>query len=283
MKRSHQLGSRNAIQEFLGTVLLVITALIVLFPLYWMLVTSLKLESEIFQVPPSVIPTTLTFENFMYTFSETQIPVYFLNSVFYALATLLLALLCASFAAYSLSRFKFRGKVAYMLIILFTQLMPLTTLIVPLYISLGNMGMLNSRVSMIIVYAAIQIPIATWLLLSYFNSIPRALDEAATIDGCNSFMVLHRIILPLAKPGLMAVGLSVIISVWQELMLATTFISVDSTRPLMAGVSAAITKSGIRWGQMTATGVIACVPIILIYIFLQRYLVEGLTGGSVKG
>ncbi|MDR2901062.1 MAG: carbohydrate ABC transporter permease [Treponema sp.] len=283
MKRNHHLGQRGFVQNIFGIVLLISTALVVLFPLYWMLVTALKEESEIFQIPPSVLPKALTFENFMYTFSETQIPVYFLNSVFYAVCTLILALLCASFAAYSLSRFKFRGKVAYMIIILFTQLMPLTTLIVPLYISLGNLGMLNSRVSMIIVYSAIQIPIATWLLLGYFNSIPRAIDEAATIDGCNSFMVLHKMILPLAKPGLMAVGLSVLISVWQELMLATTFINIDSTRPLMAGVSAAITKSGIRWGQMTATGVIACVPIILIYIFLQRYLVEGLTGGSVKG
>jgi ABC-type glycerol-3-phosphate transport system permease component len=248
-----------------------------------MLVTSLKAEGEIFEIPPSIIPRMLTFENFSFTFNETQIPLYFVNSVIYAICTLLLALLCASLAAYSLSRFKFKGKVAYMLIILFTQLMPLTTLIVPLYISLGNLGMLNSRASLIFVYGAVQIPIATWLLLGYFNSIPRAIDEAATIDGCNSFMVFQKMILPLAKPGLMAVGLSVIISVWQELMLATTFINADNTRPLMAGVSAAITKSGVRWGQMTATGVIACIPIIIIYIFLQRYLVEGLTGGSVKG
>ncbi|MDR2901099.1 MAG: carbohydrate ABC transporter permease [Treponema sp.] len=283
MKNTHHLGKRSLIQIILSTVLIIATALIVLFPLYWMLVTSLKMESEIFKIPPSLIPNEMTMENFLYTFNETKIPVYFLNSVIYAVCTLLLALLCASFAAYSLSRFKFRGKVAYLLIILFTQLMPLTTLIVPLYVSLGNMGMLNNRMSLVLVYAAVQIPIATWLLLGYFNSIPRAIDEAATIDGCNSFMVLHKMILPLSKPGLMAVGLSVIISVWQELMLATTFINMDNTRPLMAGVSAAITKSGIRWGQMTATGVIACIPIILIYIFMQRYLVQGLTGGAVKG
>jgi ABC-type glycerol-3-phosphate transport system permease component len=283
MKKNYWFVRRGLIKNSFAYILLIATALIVLFPLYWMLVTSLKMESEIFEIPPSILPRAMTFENFFYTFNETQIPVYFINSVIYAICTLLLALLCASFAAYSLSRFKFKGKIAYMLIILFTQLMPLTTLIVPLYVSLGNMGMLNNRMSLVLVYGAVQIPIATWLLLGYFNSIPRAIDEAATIDGCNSFMVLHRMILPLAKPGLMAVGLSVIISVWQELMLATTFINVDNTRPLMAGVSAAITKSGIRWGQMTATGVIACIPIILMYIFLQRYLVEGLTGGSVKG
>jgi ABC-type glycerol-3-phosphate transport system permease component len=248
-----------------------------------MSVTSLKPEGEIFQIPPSIVPQTLTLENYDFTFTETQIPVYFLNSVLYAGATLLIALICASLAAYSLSRFKFRGKVAYLGIVLLTQLMPLTTLIVPLYISLGNMGMLNNRAALILVYAAIQIPIATWLLLGYFNSIPKDIDEAASIDGCTNFMILRKMMLPLAKPGLMAVGLSVIISVWQELMLATTFTNQDANRPLMAGVSSAITKSGVVWGQMTATGVIACVPIIIIYIFLQRYLVQGLTGGAVKG
>lgn len=117
----------------------------------------------------------------------------------------------------------------------------------------------------------------------YFNSIPSEIDEAARIDGCSNLKILLRIVLPLAKPGLMAVSISVVISVWQELMLAITFVNVDRLRPLMAGVSASITRGGIKWGQMTATGVIACVPIILIYIFLQRCLVEWLTGGAVKG
>jgi ABC-type glycerol-3-phosphate transport system permease component len=161
--------------------------------------------------------------------------------------------------------------------------MPLTTLIVPLYISFGNLHLLNNRLALITIYSAIQIPIAIWLLLGYFNSIPREIDEAARIDGCSSVMILFRIILPLSKPGLMAVGLAAAISIWQELMLAMTFNNMDESRPLMAGVSAAITRSGIRWGQMNATGIIVCIPVIIIYIFCQRYLVKGLTGGAVKG
>jgi ABC-type glycerol-3-phosphate transport system permease component len=257
--------------------------LIVLFPLYWMAVTSLKKETEIFRIPPSVIPDHITPENYEFALTQTQVPRFFVNSVKNVIGTLAISLFCASLAAYSISRFKFRGKAAYLGVILLTQLMPITTLIVPLYISLGNMRLLNNSAALIVVYSAIQIPIATWLLLGYFNTIPREIDEAARIDGCGNLMILFRMILPLSKPGLIAVGLSSAISVWQELILAMTFNNRDATRPLMAGVSASITRAGIRWGQMTATGVIACVPIVVIYIFCQRYLVKGLTAGAVKG
>lgn len=256
---------------------------IIVFPLYWMLVTSLKDESEIFRLPPSYIPNLITNVNYVFAWTQTKIPIYFLNSVGYAFGTLLVVLFCASLSSYSMSRFKFKGKAAYLITVLLTQLMPMTTLIVPLYVSFGKMGLFNNRFALIAVYSAIQIPIGTWLLLGYFNSIPLEIDEAARIDGCTNFRILWKIVLPLAKPGLMAVGLSVVISIWQELMLAMTFTSIDANRPLMAGVSASITKAGIKWGQMNATGIIACVPIIIIYIFLQRYLVEGLTGGAVKG
>ena len=283
LKNPSSLTKKSSGAKIATVMVILLSTLIVLFPLYWMGITSLKKESEIFQIPPTVVPDVITTENYQYAWTQTQIPTYFLNSIFYAAATLLVVLVCSSLASYSMSRFKFRGKAAYLLIVLLTQLMPLTTLIVPLYVTFGTLNLMNSRMALVIVYSAIQIPIATWLLLGYFNSIPLEIDEAARIDGCTNLKILARIVLPLAKPGLMAVSLSVVISIWQELMLAITFINLDALRPLMAGVSGAITKSGIKWGQMTATGIIACVPIILIYVFLQRYLVEGLTGGAVKG
>lgn len=263
--------------------LIVVVSFVILFPMYWMLATSMKDESEVFRLPPTLIPDAITSGNYIFAWTQTSIPVYFLNSVIYVVGTLVVVLVCTSLATFSLSRFKFRGKTAFLLIVLLTQLMPITTLIIPLYISLGKMGMMNNRAALIVIYSAIQIPIATWLLLGYFNSIPREIDEAARIDGCSSLGVLTRILLPLAKPGLMAVSLTVAIFVWQDLILAMTFTSVDAMRPLMAGVSNSIQRAGIKWGQMTATGVIACIPIMVIYVFLQRYLVEGLTGGAVKG
>ena len=267
----------------MGVLLIILCTLVVLFPFYWMIVTSFKGESEIFRTPPTYIPEVFTTENYLYALTKTKIPVFFLNSVFYAVGTLVVVLVCASLAAYSISRFRFNGKKAYLVVVLLSQLMPLTTLIVPLYVSFGQMHLLNNRFALIAVYAAIQIPIALWLLIGYFGSIPREIDEAARIDGCTNLKTLFRIVIPLAKPGLMAVSLSVVISIWQELMLAMTFTSTDSMRPLMAGVSAAITKSGVKWGQINATGMIACVPVVIIFIFCQRYLIQGLTGGAVKG
>jgi ABC-type glycerol-3-phosphate transport system permease component len=274
---------RKPAAAVLGTLLIIVTSFVVLFPLYWMAVTALKKEGEIFAMPPSIFPIRISFENFLYTFTQTQVPRYFLNSIINVMGTLAIALIFSSMAAYSISRFKFRFKTIYIGVILLTQLMPLTTLIVPLYVSLGSLRLLNNRFALIIVYCAIFIPVETWLLLGYFNTIPREIDEAARIDGCNNLMILFRMILPLSKPGLMAVGLTTAISVWQELVLSMTFNNTDATRPLMAGVSVAITRSGIRWGQMTATGIIVCVPVIIMYIFCQRYLVKGLTSGTVKG
>ena len=267
----------------LKIIFIAVCTVVVLFPLYWMVVTSLKAESEIFKVPPTFFPADLTWENYEYAWTKTKIPIFFINSILYAAGTLLVVLICASLAAYSMSRFKFRGKAPYLVVVLLTQLMPMTTLIVPLYVSLGQMNLLNNRLSLIAVYSAIQIPIALWLMLGYFNGIPIEIDEAARIDGCTNLGILFKIVIPLAKPGLMAVSLSVVISVWQELMLAMTFTNVDTLRPLMAGVSASIGKAGIKWGQINATGMIACVPIVIIYIFCQKYLIKGLTGGAVKG
>jgi len=267
----------------LVVLVVIITTVLILFPLYWMLSTSLKFESEVFRLPPTLFPDELTTENFVFAWTETSMPTYFMNSSIYVLGTLLVALFCASLASYSISRFKFKGKAVFLLLVLLTQLMPITTLIVPLFINLGNLGLMNSRPSMIVIYAAIQIPIAIWLLLGYFNSIPRDIDEAARIDGCSNIGILYKIILPLSKPGFMAVGLTITIFVWQDLILAMTFTSIDNLRPVMAGVSASIQRAGIKWGQMTATGVLACIPIMVLYVFLQRNLVAGLTGGAVKG
>jgi ABC-type sugar transport system, permease component len=275
---------RNSLPAHVGSILLIaLSTIFIVFPFYWLVVTSFKQDPEIFQKPPTFIPAVFTLENFNYALTQTKVPIYFLNSMIYSISTLIIVLACASLAAYSISRFHFKGKGPYLLLVLLSQLMPLTTLVVPLYIVFGRMNLLNNRPAIIAVYCAIQIPIALWLLIGYFNSIPKEIDEAATIDGCSDFMILFKMILPLSKPGIMAVGLSVVISVWQELMLSMTFTNVDDLRPLMAGVSSAITKSGIEWGQMSATGIIASIPLVVAFIFCQKYLVKGLTGGAVKG
>lgn len=262
--------------------LCVLIGFVILVPLYWMIATSFKPETAVYSMPLELYPKNPTLENYQYALTQTKIPLYFLNSVIYVIATVVVVVMISSLAAFSLSRFKHRGKRAFLWGVLVTQYMPLTTLIVPLYIMFSKFNLMNNRLAMIAIYAAIQIPIAIWLLIGYFNGISRSLDEAARIDGCTTLQAFFKVILPLAKPGLMAVSISCAISIWQELLLATTFTTSDKLRPLMVGVSASVGKAGVKWSQLTAVGVIACVPILIIYGFCQKYLVRGLTNGAVK-
>ncbi|HBU11280.1 MAG TPA: carbohydrate ABC transporter permease [Clostridiales bacterium] len=278
-----ELSKKPTPKKILSIALCVVITLVILVPLYWLIVTSFKTEEDVYAMPLQFIPENPTLENYEYAFSQTEIPTYFFNSLIYVGATVVIVLFVASLAAYSISRYRHRGKKGFLFTVLLTQYMPVTTLIVPLYIAFSFMSLLNNRVAIILTYCALQVPIAIWLLIGYFNSIPRALDEAATLDGCTTFQAFFKIVLPLAKPGLIAVAISVAIAIWQELILATTFTSTDEFRPLMVGVSAAVTKSGIKWGQLAATGVISCVPILVIYGLCQKYLVKGMTSGAVKG
>ncbi|BBI31305.1 sugar ABC transporter permease [Cohnella abietis] len=258
-------------------------AIIILFPLYWLLVTSLKNNAEIFATPPTLFSKQFSWDHYSSVFRTSAIPTYFYNSIVIAVVTIAVVLSVASLAAYSMTRYKFKGKLTYFTIILFAQVMPLTTLIVPLYIMWGKFQMLNSYTSIILSYCAILLPMAIWLLTGYFKGVPKDIDEAATIDGCSSLGILFRMVLPLARSGLVAVGLTVCITVWQEIMISMTFVSSDAMRTLPAGINTFITRSGIQWGPLNASGIVTTLPVLLIFIVFQKALVKGLTAGATKG
>jgi len=260
-----------------------VIAVVILFPLYWLLVTSVKPSAEIFAIPPTLFPKQLSWDHYVQVFQKSEIPTYFINSIIITVATVLIVLAVASLAAYSMTRYAFRGKVAYFTAILFAQVMPLTTLIVPLYIMWGKLGLLNTYASIVLTYCAIILPMAIWLLTGYFKSVPRDIDEAATIDGCTSLGILLRIVIPLARSGLIAVGLTVCITVWQEMMISMTFVSTDAMRTLPAGINTFITRSGIQWGPLNASGIVATLPVLIIFVVFQKALVKGLTAGATKG
>jgi ABC-type glycerol-3-phosphate transport system permease component len=273
--RSFRLGA-NAL-------IFAVIAIVILFPLYWLFATSIKPSDEIFAVPPTLFPEQFTWEHYRNVFRTSEIPTYFYNSILITALSVIVVLTVASFAAYSMTRYKFRGKVAYFTIILFAQVMPLTTLIVPLYIMWGKFNLLNSYSSIILTYCAILLPMAIWLLTGYFKGVPKDIDEAATIDGCSSLGILFRMVLPLARSGLVAVGLTVCITVWQEIMISMTFVSTDAMRTLPAGINTFITRSGIQWGPLNASGIVTTLPVLLIFIVFQKALVKGLTAGATKG
>ncbi|WP_337102454.1 carbohydrate ABC transporter permease [Paenibacillus sp. YIM B09110] len=274
---------KSSLRTVINVVVIAAVMLVILFPLYWLFVTSTKPSEEIFRDPPTMLPEQFTWEHYGNVFRSSEIPTYFMNSVINTAGTVLIVLVIASFAAYSMTRYAFKGKLLYFTVILFAQVMPLTTLIVPLYIMWGKFDMLNSHESIILTNSAIMLPMAIWLLTGYFKSVPKDIDEAATIDGASSLGILFRMVIPLARSGLVAVGLTVCITAWQEMLLAMTFINSDAMRTLPAGINTFITKSGIQWGPLNAAGIVTTLPVLLIFIVFQKALVRGLTAGATKG
>ena len=244
--------------------------LIMVFPFYWVLVTSLKDPGEIFRLPPTLIPRMFSCENYVDVMNTSNIPRYFINSAGLTIVTLFLILTVSSLAAYSVSRFRFKGKNLYFIVILISQMMPGITLLISLYMFWSSLGVRDTYISIIVMYVG-------------FQGIPASIDQAATIDGCSTLRIIFRIILPLSKPALVATGLGIILSTWQELMIAVTFIKDDAWKTLPSGIASQITRQGIKWGPLTAASVITLIPVFILFVFLQRYIISGLTAGSVKG
>jgi multiple sugar transport system permease protein len=191
--------------------------------------------------------------------------------------------LIAAGAGYAFSRFDFAGKRVLVGIMLVTQMFPLLMVIAPIYKMVAALGMLNSLTSLIVVYTAFNIPFATFLMQSFFDGIPRDLEEAAMIDGCTRFQALRRIIVPLTLPGLGATLGFVFTAAWSELLFALMLINSNDAMTFPVGLLTFVSKFSVDWGQMMAAGVLALVPSCLFFLFIQRYLVQGLTSGAVKG
>jgi ABC-type glycerol-3-phosphate transport system permease component len=257
-------------------------SLLVLFPIYWVVVTSLKDAREIFASPPVFWPSRFALENYARMWGASAIPKYFINTAIVAAASIACILLFSGMAAYSLTRFSFRGRTAFLLSLLVGQMMPLTTLIIPLYLFWASVRMLDTYSVLIVNYAAFGIPAGVWLMTGFMKGIPRELDEAARMDGASTMLILWRVVLPLSQPGLVATGLSTLFWIWQELMISMTFVISDDKKMLMAGVSTFITSRGIRWGELTAAGVAVILPVLALYLLLRKALVRGLTAGALK-
>jgi len=271
------------VSRIISCIVAVIVFFVTLFPVYWLILTSFKDSTEIFKMPPTFIPRLFTLAHYAKIFSQYNVGRYFLNSVFITAVSTAAILLIASMAAYSISRFEFKGKRLFYVGILITQMLPIVTLMIPLYSLWSNAKLLDNYFPIIVTYIGFYTSVGIWLLTAYIEGIPKSIDESAAIDGCPSFLILFKIILPLSKPGLMAVGITIILMVWQELFVSLTFITNDSLRTLPSAIMGFIgSPNGVDWGSLTAMGVMSFVPVFIVYLFLQKYLVKGMTAGSVK-
>ncbi|SDE99454.1 carbohydrate ABC transporter permease [Limimaricola pyoseonensis] len=254
-----------------------------LFPLYWLLKIALTPDALIFSDGTALWPSELTLDNFRTVIFQSDFMAYFRNSVIVSLSTAAATTLIAAAAGYAFSRFAFRGKRWVVALMLLTQMFPLLMIIAPIYKLVAAIGLLNSLTSLIVVYTAFNIPFATFLMQSFFDGIPRDLEEAAMIDGCTRLQALRVVILPLTLPGLGATLGFVFTAAWSELLFALMLINSNDAMTFPVGLLTFVSKFSVDWGQMMAAGVLALVPSCLFFLFIQRYLVQGLTSGAVKG
>jgi multiple sugar transport system permease protein len=257
--------------------------LMVLFPFYWMTITSLKSEDQMRSLVSMFWPSPVVFENYEQLLRKTDFTRWFTNSAIVAVSSTLLATAVGTIGAYALARLRFRGRAFMSSATLITYLVPPSILFIPLYAQIRTLGLSDSLAGLIAAYPSFTVPFVTWLLMGYFESIPVELEESAMIDGATRFGAFRRIILPLAAPGVLAAALYAFTQAWNEFLYALVFITDVKQRTLPVGLSSFITGDIYGWGYLMAGAVLTTVPVIVVYIYLQKYMVEGLTAGSVKG
>ena len=257
--------------------------LVVVFPFYWMFVSSLKSEEQMRSLTAMFWPSPAVLDNYRQLLGKTDFGAWYGNSIVVALSSTFVATAIGTLGAYALARLKFFGRAFMASATLITYLVPPSILFIPLYAQIRNLGLADSLTGLIAAYPSFTVPFVTWLLMGYFESIPEELEEAAMIDGATRFGAFRRIILPLAAPGVLAAALFAFTQAWNEFLYALVFITNVKLRTLPVGLSTFITGDVYGWGFLMAGAVLTTLPVIAAYTYLQKYMVEGLTAGSVKG
>lgn len=256
----------------------------VVLPFLWMFLGSFKSTSELMSNQGQTLWIKRpTLENYINLFREYPFARFFLNSTIVSTFTTQIAVSFAAFAGYSLSRFRFPGRMLVGVMILATQMIPGIAILIPLYVLFSKLHLLDSYLGLVISYNAFAIPFCTWMLKGFFDSIPGELEDAALIDGCNRWGAFWRIALPLSLPGLMATSIFAFILGWHEFIFAATFINSTELKTLTVGIASMKSINVIDWGLLNAGAVVVSLPLAILFAFVQRYLVQGLTAGAVKG
>ena len=264
-------------------VIMIIVVFICIFPLLVLIETSFKPVNDIFT--PQLIPAHPTLDNYKYvlTFNNNIFFTWLLNSLKIGAMTTVVGLALACPAAYAFSRWNFLGKRGILLSFLITQMFPGIILLIPLYNLYAGLGLIDNIYGLVIAYATTALPFSVWMLKNFFDTVPKELDEAARVDGLGPFQTFWRIVLPLTIPGVAVVGFFNFMTSWNEFLMAFTILQSDSNLTLPIGIQHFVFQTGADWQWLTASAVLVTIPVLVIFIWAQRYLVSGLTGGSVKG
>ncbi len=268
--------------KILSRVFIVLCLIVALFPIYWMLCTSLKSDGEIYQKIPTMIPKRFTVEAYSYLLTKTNFLNAIKNSLLVATVVSLLSIAVAYPTAYTLARTKFRGRRVLSKAVLFTYMLPTSVLYIPLYILVARLGLTNTLWGLVLIYPTFTLPYVAWILIPHVQSIPVALEEAAMMDGCSHFMIMYRIIFPLALPGIISTTIFAFAMCWGEYLYALVNLTSATVQTFPLVISSLIYGDMPPWNQLMAGAIMACIPIIIIYMLASSSLVGGATAGGVK-
>ena len=275
----------NKKKNILLCVISIIILCVLLFPLFWIFVTSLKTEQEIFRIPPTFYPHKLNLGSYAAQIETGDFNMFraFGNSFIISIGAMLIAVVLAVPASYAIAKYHFVGRNAMLLGFLVTQMLPVSVLLTPMFIMFKGMNVYNTWISAILADATLGIPFSVLILKNYFASIPKELEEAAYIDGCGRFTAFIKVLIPVAKPGIIVCAIFSFLYSWGDLAYGMTFILDQKKRPITAGIFNFMGQYGTTWSYLTAFAIVTIIPVALIFIFMQKYIIAGMTSGAVKG
>ncbi len=262
---------------------LILLLIFVGFPFIWLISTSFKPNEEIFAAGLNILPSRISFEHYRNVFTYGKLGIYFKNSVIVALSTVILSFFSVIPASYAISILRTKGSNFISKTVLMFQMVPSILLLIPLYLLMKRFGLINTSFSLILSYVSFTIPFCFLFSKSYFDEIPHELFESAFVDGCNNWKAFLRIGLPIAAPGLMVTSVFSFILAWNDFMFANTFVNSEQTRTLTIGIANMQSTWGVQWGPMTAAATITVLPVLTVFVIANKYIIEGLTAGAVKG
>ncbi|UZX01245.1 carbohydrate ABC transporter permease [Arthrobacter sp. CDRTa11] len=265
-------------RTFIGLVMVFALA-----PLVWGVLTSLKSSDAILQSPPQWIPSPITFDHYIAVFTTSNLPLYMMNSLIVAGAATVLALAVATYGAYAAARLRFRGKSTVLMVVLMTSMVPGIAVLIPLYALAVKIGLYDSHLVLVLVFAAWQMPMAMWIIRGFIEALPLELEQAAAVDGCSRIGAFHRVVLPNLRAGMGAASLIVFLFVWNDWLIASILVNSRDKTLLQVGLFQFVADTGVQWGQFMAYAVASSIPVIILFILLERSFVRGLTSGATKG
>jgi multiple sugar transport system permease protein len=262
---------------------LAVAALFTFFPIYWMLATSLRPNSEVFAFPPALIPQTFTLEHYANFIRNPDLLRYLGNSLLIASVTAVSSLLISTYAAYAFSKFRFTGRRSLMFLVLSAQMFPQALLLITLYLMFAQLRLLNTYLVLVLSFTTFTLPLCIWMLKGYFDQIPNDLIEAAKVDGANQLQIIHRVLLPITLPALVATGLFAFMRGWNDFIYALTLVGKDKQTLPPGLVLTYMGEFQSQWADMMAASLLVSLPLVIGFIIFQRHIVSGLTAGAVKG